>query len=165
MGIKLLRLFIAFWRLKPGFLSDQASYDSYPCSLVNIKVWSGEPRVSDCVFTLWYDTRSVLWCVCVHVRARGLRPSGGIPWAQGLRSAVCMAQPTLTPSDLPPDIEFIGSFLCLDSKGIRHWGNQHMINFIALLEILAKVLGKWNVYCAEDQTGHVNRFSKVFVEK
>ena len=50
-----------------------------------------------------------------------------------------MAQPTLTPSDLPPDIEFIGSFRCLDSRGIRHCEDQRMINSTAVLETLPYV--------------------------
>ena len=76
-----------------------------------------------------------------------------------------MAQPTLTPSDLPPDIEFIGSFLRLDSKGIRHWGDHKQTNLISLLEILTMVIEKLNMFCAEDKTDQINRFSEVFAEK
>ena len=103
----------------------------------NIKAWLREPCVSGYEFTgrsalrWWalYSTYLFVWVrVCVRVRARGLRPAGEIPWAQGLRSAtVCMAeQPTLTPSDLPPDIEIIGAHPGLDSTGIRHWPNQFL---------------------------------------
>ena len=77
-----------------------------------------------------------------------------------------MAQPTLTPSDLPPDIEFIGSFRCLDSRGIRHCEDQRMINSTAVLETLPYVfLQKRNIKSKKLKLASFNRFNQFSVCK